>query len=517
MTGKKKRVWSLVLSFAMMVTLFMWNGVEAKAAIVENVVVSDIQKYDNGFLKSFNLSYYVGYPSAGTPAPETPARVSVQTQKFTEDDFTEFGNYARSHNYTDWPDVPADCGFITWNSDETFIRPASGNNHSITISFAENAIDLSETKTYYMYIWAYYNNSYSDIYPDAYVYEFTAGTGDFTDPTTPPSSGGEQDPVMPPTTPETPSTDPVTPPYTYYVSCDNRGCKLYENDDCNSEVPANTILKYGDTIVCTIETGLDVYLGETLDEQLSLFNSRYTIPDGKYTYSISGDYNGFALTLTRIIAPVTPPADPATPSVTPSVPSTPAPVVEKTEEEAPTLILPVLKSTNYAGDELASWQEVIDALGTIEPKKLTDSKPQDTESVLKVDISSTAGIVGHEVLQTLAKKDEASLHVFTGNGVALTFAGADTKDDAKAVCVKNQVSDKEENGKRVHIVDFLEKGKMETAVAFHVNLPQGADSSVEVYTEDEQGIQNHIKTMKTDSTGNVAFMIDSKEKFIFKY
>lgn len=396
MTGKKKREWSLVLSFAMMVTLFMWGGVEAQAAIVENVVVSDIQKYDNGFLKSFNLSYYVGYPSAGTPAPETPARVSVQTQKFTEDDFTEFGNYAYQHNYTDWPDVPEDCGFVTWNSGGTFTRPATENDHSITISFAENTIDLNGTQTYYMYIWVYYDNWNSNIYPDAYVYEFTAGTGDFTDPTTPP-------------------------------------------------------------------------------------------------------------------------VDPATPSVTPSVPSTPAPVVEKTEEEAPTLILPVLKSTNYAGDELASWQEVIDALGTIEPKKLTDSKPQDTESVLKVDISSTAGIVGHEVLQTLAKKDEASLHVFTGNGVALTFAGADTKDDAKAVCVKNQVSDKEENGKRVHIVDFLEKGKMETAVAFHVNLPQGADSSVEVYTEDEQGIQNHIKTMKADSTGNVAFMIDSKEKFIFKY
>lgn len=406
MTGKKKRVWSLVLSFAMMVTLFMWNGVEAKAAIVENVVVSDIQKYDNGFLKSFNLSYYVGYPSAGTPAPETPARVSVQTQPFADGDFTENGDYASSHDYTDWPDVPGDCGFVTWNSGG-FNRPASGNNHSITISFAENTIDLNETQTYYMYIWAYYDNYNSDIYPDAYVYEFTTGTGDFTGSTTPPSSGG---------------SDPVTPP-----------------------------------------------------------------------------------------------TDPVTPPAAPSVSSTPDPVVEKEEEVVPTLTLPLLKSTNYAGDELASWQEVIDALVTIEPKKLTDSKPQDTESVLKVDISSTAGFVGHEVLQTLAKKDDASLHVFTGNGVALTFAGADMKDDAKAVCVTNQVSDKEENGKRVHIVDFLEKGKMETAVAFHINLPQGANSSVEIYTENKDGVQNHIKTMKTDSTGNVAFMIDSKEKFIFKY
>ena len=145
--GKKKKVLKILLSFAMMVTLFLWGGVEAKAAIVENVVVSDIQKYDNGFLKSFNLSYYVGYPSAGTPAPETPARVSVQTQPFTGGDFTEFGNYACDHDYEDWPDVPADCGFITWNSSGTFTRPATGNDHSITISFAENAIDLNTSQT----------------------------------------------------------------------------------------------------------------------------------------------------------------------------------------------------------------------------------------------------------------------------------------------------------------------------------------------------------------------------------
>lgn len=314
---------------------------------------------------------------------------------------------------------------------------------------------------------------------------------------------------------------------TYYVN-KTTIFKLYSDSACTSAVDNDTVLQGGDTIVCANVNGSyafeifreseQQYVGYDFLARLEPGES-YTIPDGSYEWDDS-EGNFVLNRIDQPTEPETPPADPETPPSDPAIPSEPTTstsIVEKTEEEAPTLILPVLKSTNYAGDELASWQEVIDALVTIEPKKLTDSKPQDTESVLKVDIFSTAGIVGHEVLQTLAKKDDSSLHVFTGNGVAITFAGADVKDDAKAVRVTNKVSDKQENGKRVHIVDFLEKGKMETAVAFHVNLTQGADSSVEVYTEDEQGIQNHIKTMKADSTGNVAFMIDSKEKFIFKY
>lgn len=314
---------------------------------------------------------------------------------------------------------------------------------------------------------------------------------------------------------------------TYYVN-KTTIFKLYSDSACTSAVDNDTVLQGGDTIVCANVNGSyafeifreseQQYVGYDFLARLEPGES-YTIPDGSYEWDDS-EGNFVLNRIDQPTEPETPPADPETPPSDPAIPSEPTTstsIVEKTEEEVPTLTLPLLKSTNYAGDELASWQEVIDALVTIEPKKLTDSKPQDTESVLKVDISSTAGFVGHEVLQTLAKKDDASLHVFTGNGVAITFAGADMKEDAKAVRVTNQVSDKEENGKRVHIVDFLEKGKMEATVAFHVNLPQGANSSVEVYTENKDGVQNHIKTMKADSTGNVAFMIDSKEKFVFKY
>lgn len=187
------------------------------------------------------------------------------------------------------------------------------------------------------------------------------------------------------------------------------------------------------------------------------------------------------------------------------------------EETALPLNQPVLKSTNYASGELLSWQEVIDAIATIEPDKLTDSGRQNKESVLKVDISSSAGMVGHEVLRALAAKENASLHVFTGNGAALTFSGKLLKEKASAVKVANTVTDKVENGKRIHIVDFEEKGPMNTTAAFHVNLPEGAGLSAKVYTEDKQGNRIYLATMKADAVGNLAFMISTREKFIFEY
>ena len=187
---KARRVLGAALSFVMMLTLFMWNGVEAKAAIVESVAVSEVQKYDSGFLKSFKLDYYVGYPQYGAGSLSAESRVAVHTQPFANGSFTEDGIYAGSHSYTGWVDEPEDCGFVAWgsvNGTETFTRPASGNNHSITVTFSDNAISLNTAQPYYVYVWTYYVNGNSDIYPDAYVYEFTAGQGDFTGVTTPSS------------------------------------------------------------------------------------------------------------------------------------------------------------------------------------------------------------------------------------------------------------------------------------------------------------------------------------------
>ena len=278
-----RKLSGLTLTLVMMLILFMWNGVEAKADIIENVSVSNVQKHENGSLKSFDLEYFVGYPSAQTPSPSAASRVAVQTRTFDENsDFTEYGNYARNHTYDNWPDVPADCDFVTWGKVEngyTFIRSATGSEDSITVTFEEDAIDLNTAQTYYVYIWTNYVNTYSDIYPDAYVYEFTAGQGDFTGSTT---------------------------PNTYYIDIANGNGKLYEDALNNVEVPANRTLKYGDTVKSTYEGSIKIYCQEMLDATLAL-DQNYSIPDGKYTYSISGDNtNGFELRLTRVTSGSTP-------------------------------------------------------------------------------------------------------------------------------------------------------------------------------------------------------------------
>lgn len=96
-----RRALGAVLSLAMTLTLFMWNGVEAKAAIVESVAVSEVEKYDSGFLKSFKLDYYVGNPQVGAGSGTAASRIAVQTQQFTDNDYTDVGDYADDHDYTD--------------------------------------------------------------------------------------------------------------------------------------------------------------------------------------------------------------------------------------------------------------------------------------------------------------------------------------------------------------------------------------------------------------------------------
>ncbi len=136
-----------------------------------NIKITDI-KQENGYLKGFTVSFDT---SGGLASANS--RISVNTQKFRKicsdnpyGDFTDYGEYTKAHNYSDWPDTPEDCGFVVWNSEGTFNRPGSGTT-SVNVSFNDGQIAAGDNKTYYIYLWANYNNK---TYPDAYLCEFVS-------------------------------------------------------------------------------------------------------------------------------------------------------------------------------------------------------------------------------------------------------------------------------------------------------------------------------------------------------
>ena len=208
MEGKlhMKKLWAAMLVLAVILGLVTAT---ALADVMENIQVSGIEYYPSGCLKGFTMTYTVG---RGLAAADI--RVSVQTEQFMErvpgysyGDFTNFGRYAENHSYPDWPVEPEHCGFVAWNGD-TFRRPASGGKTSpLEIHFADGQIDCNAGQTYYMYVWANYEEN---TYPDAYVMQFTTGGGSIAVSTAKPGTAATATPTAAPTA--TPTAAPTQAP-----------------------------------------------------------------------------------------------------------------------------------------------------------------------------------------------------------------------------------------------------------------------------------------------------------------
>ena len=196
---------SLLVAVCMMLTLL---PAVAFAAPMENITVTNITAKDDGFLAGFTLTYDVGKSSWGNNVNKATVRIGLQTQKF-EGTFNEYGAYAVAHNYTTWPDTPADCGFVAWGG-QPFERAATGaTSQTANIAF-DDSVNVGPG-TYYVYAWTLWEDApYSKIYPDAYICEFTVGSdGTVTeDDFDVNSDGGGSTPTPTPT--PTPSTSPDT-------------------------------------------------------------------------------------------------------------------------------------------------------------------------------------------------------------------------------------------------------------------------------------------------------------------
>ena len=165
---------SLLVAVCMMITLL---PAVALAAPMENISVTDVQRYENGSLKSFVLDYEAGYSYKGNTIVAATMRIGIQETPFNHPsgsgdcgDFTEEGKYAKTHDHTDWNQVTG----VVWANGDGISRPATGANvDPVTISFTESTLTPVAGKTYYVYAWAKYVNPNGDVYPDAFLFSFT--------------------------------------------------------------------------------------------------------------------------------------------------------------------------------------------------------------------------------------------------------------------------------------------------------------------------------------------------------
>ncbi len=183
---------SIIAALTLLISIPLDAGIiseiTADAYELSNVTIGAIQTYESGCLQGFNLSFTT--PGGASAV----SRISVQKHKFkdsypdsdnsrfqTYGDFTDFGYYAATHSYSDYPDVPADCEFLAWNQSGTFNRTGNTSYPDMYISFDDNIVDLNQNATYYVYMWAKYDGK---VYPDCHILTLNSGGGNIWDENT---------------------------------------------------------------------------------------------------------------------------------------------------------------------------------------------------------------------------------------------------------------------------------------------------------------------------------------------
>lgn len=143
-------------------TTYAWT---ADDAMIYNTVIEDNQ------LKSFKLRFTV--PSN---LGESTSWVGIQEKQFDEGnpdsniygDLTDSGT-VYNRNYRDTNAVIADNEFVSEYGIAGFNKdgfPCFGNHSIIATTVSNLSISLSKNKTYYIYLWTYYNGRF---YPDARI------------------------------------------------------------------------------------------------------------------------------------------------------------------------------------------------------------------------------------------------------------------------------------------------------------------------------------------------------------
>ncbi len=199
---------------------------------------------------------------------------------------------------------------------------------------------------------------------------------------------------------------------------------------------------------------------------------------------------------------------PATPTPTPA---TSEPVTGDSGNGSSESVSPALKTTNIAGEQISGWKDITKAIST-QTKEKQQSVSGANQDLLHVDASGFNKTIPAATVKEVSSSALRGLHVFIGDGDAITFLAKNDLSDYKETNFehKDTVTD------HARTIDFTYKQELGVTVVFHTTVPAKL-SEVTVYKVDADNKKIRIVKTASNANGQVCFQITETATYILEY
>lgn len=208
------------------------------------------------------------------------------------------------------------------------------------------------------------------------------------------------------------------------------------------------------------------------------------------------------------VAPVTPTPAPATPT---PAPATSEPVTGDSGNSSSESVSTALKTTNIAGEQISGWKDITKAIST-QTKDKQQSVSGANQDLLHVDASGFNKTIPDATVKEVSSSALRGLHVFIGDGDAITFLTKNDLSDYKETNFehKDTITD------HARTIDFTYKQELGATVVFHTTVPAKL-SEVTVYKVDTDNKKIRIVKTTSNANGQVCFQITETATYILEY
>ena len=188
------------------------------------------------------------------------------------------------------------------------------------------------------------------------------------------------------------------------------------------------------------------------------------------------------------------------------------PVTAKEEETEVVAYIPSLKTTNINGIQLEGWEAINKAIPTLTKDKLLHVNGAN-QALLHIDLSGSGKTIPAFVIRTADKAvGIAGLHIFIGNGDAITFLSENNLSGYK----ETNFDHKDTITEHTRTIEFLHRQPLGVTLLFHTTVPVKS-AKVTVYKVVPNQSRVLVARTVSNEKGQVCFPISETATYILEY